>query len=372
MSVRLGVNFWQAAWLGAEEPDRLERELDQLAAVGVQDLRLLAGAEGPDDAPGRVVPSLQRAPGEWSPAIEAGMDRALAGLEARSMRAIVCLGNFWSWSGGLTQYRAWAGSGAIPTPPDGEAFRAFAAGFYRDTAARALFDAHVAHTLDRFGDAPAIAVWEILNEPRGIHDPEGMRAFLAETAGLLRRLDPTRPVATGSEGSTADPRSAGLDFAADHQDPSIGICTCHLWPENWELWDPRADDADRLGEVIAWSRAYLRRHAEIAADLGKPLLIEELGLARDERRLDAGGTTNARDRFFAAVLEEADALAAEGLPVESVLFWAWSGEGLTLAGHRRGGDPPHEPPGWYGIASSDEATLAAFQRHTRAPAPANP
>ena len=33
------------------------------------------------------------------------------------MRAVVCLGNFWPWSGGMSQYLSWNGAGAIPYPP---------------------------------------------------------------------------------------------------------------------------------------------------------------------------------------------------------------------------------------------------------------
>ncbi|MFW5921554.1 MAG: glycoside hydrolase 5 family protein [Polyangiales bacterium] len=361
--VRLGLNFWQAAWVAAEDPARLDRELDLLADAGVRELRILAGAEGPDDAPARVVPSLQPSPGRWNERLLAGLEHALVAADARGMRAILCLGNFWSWSGGLAQYRAWAGSGAIPQPLDGPAYCRFAAGFYRDAAARALFDAHVEHVVRRLRAAPAVAVWEILNEPRGMHDPEGNRAFLAETAARIAALDPGRDIATGSEGSTADPGAAGLDFAADHASEHVTVATCHLWPENWGLWDPRADDDAQFEEVLAWSRAYLRRHAERAAELGKPLLVEELGLARDGRRLDAGAGTRRRDRFFAAMLEEAEALANDGLPVRGIALWTWSGESLVpgAAPRPRGGDPPHEPDGWYGIGARDASTLAALQ-----------
>jgi mannan endo-1,4-beta-mannosidase len=362
MSVRLGINFWQAPWVALRHPERLERELDLLAEVGVRDLRILAGGEGPDDASGRVTPALRPAPDRWNDEIFAGLERTLRALEARDLSAILVLGNFWSWSGGLTQLRDWAGHGPIPTPPDGDAFRTHAAGFYADDAARALFAAHVEAVVTRLRGAGAVGAWEILNEPRGLHDPEGMRAFLDATAATIAALDPSTAVATGSEGSTADPADAGLDFRADHESPHVGLSTCHLWPENWELWDPTDPEAD-LEPILDWSRAYLRRHATIAGELGKPLLFEELGLARDNRRMGQG-STEARDRFFAAMLEEASALAAEGLPVRSVCFWTWSGEALGGAAPYPG-DPPHEPEGWYGIGPSDRSTLDLFRAHSR-------
>ncbi len=360
MSLRLGINFWQAPWVARVDPDRLARELDLLAESGIRTLRIMAAAEGPDDAGGRVTPALRPAPDRWNDAIIAGLEHTLRALEARDLSATLVLGNFWSWSGGLTQLRAWAGHGPIPTPADGEAFRAHAAGFYADAEARALFAAHVQRTVTRLQGAAAIDCWEILNEPRGLHDPDGMRAFLAETAEAIAGLDPGTDIATGSEGSTADPADAGLDFRADHDSPYVTRATCHLWPENWELWDP-TDPAADLEPILEWSRAYLRRHATIAGELGKPLLFEELGLARDGRRLGRG-PTEARDRFFAAMLDEAKALVDEGLPVRSVCFWAWSGEALGGAAPYPG-DPPHEPEGWYGIGAGDASTLAVFRAH---------
>ena len=361
--MRVGVNFWHVMWLGAEapvgDPARLARELDQLAEAGVSCVRVMAGAEGPHDAEERVVPALQPEPGVWDAWLLRGLDAALEAIAARGMTAIVCLGNFWWWSGGLAQYRAWASGDAMPAPGS-SGFEAYSAGFYRDRGARALFDAHVDVVLGRLAGHAAIEAWEVCNEPRGKHDPEGMRAFLVETAERIRRFDPGARVASGTEGSTQSPESAGLDFRSDHKDPAIDVTTCHLWPQNWGLWDPERDDDAQFDDVLAWSRAYLERHAREAAELDKPLWIEELGLARDGGRFDPEATTTRRDRFFDAMLETARALESEGLPVAGLLAWAWTGEG----GERRG-DPPHEPAGWYGIRSGDASTLAVLGRHAR-------
>ena len=355
--MQVGVNFWQAMWLGAHDPDRLRRELDLLAGAGLRTLRIMACGEGPDGAPARVAPALSPRPGVYDEAVLAGLGTALDEIAGRGMGAIVCLTNFWTWSGGLAQYRAWAGAGAIP---DGVEVEPFTAGFYRDAAARALFDAHVGTIVERHRGHPAVTVWEICNEPRGKHDPDGMRAFLVETAERIRAIDAGARVASGSEGSTATPAIAGLDFAADHAHPALDVTTCHLWPQNWGVWDPAEDDDARFDAMVEWSRAYLRRHAEEATALGKPLWLEELGLARDGGSYAADATTARRDRFFDAMCDEAAGLEAEGASVAGLLVWVWSGEGGA-----RAGDPPHEPPGWYGIASRDVSTLAVLSRHAR-------
>ena len=59
----MGTNFWYGINLGSTgeggDRERLVRELDRLAAMGVKNLRVMAGSEGPDDQPYRMLPSLQ-------------------------------------------------------------------------------------------------------------------------------------------------------------------------------------------------------------------------------------------------------------------------------------------------------------------------
>ena len=64
----LGTNFWYGMNLGMTSPsrERLVRELDRLKNLGVTNLRILGLSEGPDTEPWRVVPALQKKPGEYS------------------------------------------------------------------------------------------------------------------------------------------------------------------------------------------------------------------------------------------------------------------------------------------------------------------
>ncbi len=365
--VATGVNFWQAMWLGAESPlgdrARLERELDSLGAHGITRVRILAASEGPDGAPERVAPALQPEPGRWDARLLDGLDFTLAALAEREMSAIVCLSNFWHWSGGLGQYLAWSDGRDVPWPigpsPDWDRFARHACAFYRDARARSWWDAHAARIVERARSSPAVGAWELCNEPRGTGDPDGFRLWIRDAASHVRALDPSRPVAVGTEGSTAEPDRHGLDVALDHASDAVTRTTCHVWPENWGLYDPAHDDDDVFERTVAWARAYVREHAEVARSLGKPLLVEEAGLARDRGSCDPTATTTRRDRFLAALLDEARSLAAEGYPIEAVLAWTWSGE--ARPGDPWSGDPPHEPPGWYGIYADDETTLDALR-----------
>jgi mannan endo-1,4-beta-mannosidase len=354
-----GFNLWQAMWWGANDRPRLGRELDRLRAIGATTVRIVAAGEGPDDAPYRVTPSLTPRPGEVRGEILEGLVHALDALEAREMDAIVCLGNFWHWTGGVAQLRAWCDGSSIPYPvgdeADWNAFARYAAGFFESKEAMALFEAHVDTVVGAIGDHHAVRILEVMNEPRGMHVPTEMRAALHHFVDAIRAKS-AAPITLGSEGSTLRPDVAGLSFREDHDHPGITHTTIHLWPENWGVWDPKADDDASFAAMLEWARGYVRAHAEVASALDRPLIIEELGLARDLGRRDPDAPTRRRDAFFEAVADEMTRARREGLSVEGILFWAWAGEALGDEGRGLGGDPPHEPPGWYGIGANDRST----------------
>ena len=69
----IGTNFWYGAILGSEgeggDRVRLEAELDTLKALGMTNLRVLVGGDGPDGIPTRVSPTLQKEPGVYNDTI---------------------------------------------------------------------------------------------------------------------------------------------------------------------------------------------------------------------------------------------------------------------------------------------------------------
>jgi mannan endo-1,4-beta-mannosidase len=385
----VGVNFWQGAHLASRGPGgdraRLDRELDRMRDLGLDNLRIMAGSEGPDSEPWRVVPSLQPTPGEYDEALLDGLDYLLWAMGQRGLRAVVCLTNFWFWSGGMAQYLAWNGAGPIPYPLPGgdwDAFQRYAVRFYDDQAAVADLERHIAFLIERvnpytgrrYRDDPTIMAWELANEPRGMERAESMRAWIDRTAELVASLAPNHLVTTGSEGLTDRPLHHGTDFLLDHASPSIDYATVHLWVENWRWYDPRdAENSYDRAETAALD--YLRRHLDLADELGKPVVLEEVGLARDDGSYAPSATTGFRDRYFARLLSEVLRTSDEG-PVCGVNIWAWAGEGRPRepfgALWRRGdpliGDPPHEPQGWYSIYDSDMSTLEllrGFAGHQR-------
>ena len=120
----------------------------------------------------------------------------------------------------------------------------------------------------------------------------------------------------------------------------------------------------------------------MAAALGKPLILEEFGLARDGEGFvpaaaagAAAATDGRRREFYAALF--ALVLASHGgggggggsgggsggapaAEISGVSFWAWAGEGRPRTpggfwqlGDALLGDPPHEHQGWYSVYDDD-------------------
>ena len=85
----VGTNFWYGAILGSEgqggDRARLEAELDTLKSLGMTNLRVLVGGDGPDGIPTRVSPTLQKEPGVYNDTIFRGLDYLLAEMAERGM-----------------------------------------------------------------------------------------------------------------------------------------------------------------------------------------------------------------------------------------------------------------------------------------------
>jgi len=365
----VGANFWQAVHMAMAGPqgdrERLASELDRLQALGVNNIRILAAFEGPDGEPYRAAPAMMIEPGRYNPAVLDGLDYLIAALDRRGMRTVVALTNFWEWSGGMAQFVAWDTGTSIPYPATHgwNAFGDFTAAFYGSERCQRWYRQHIRTIIARvnpytgraYRDEPSIFAWELANEPNRFP-----RAWIDETARFIKSLDRNHMVTTGAEGDI----SAAFDAA--HESGHIDYATIHLWPQNWRWYDPQAPDS--YEEAEAKARDYFRRHAEQARELGKPLVLEEFGLARDwepgRDGYDPAAGVTYRDRFFAAMYECVLESATTGGPVAGSNFWTWSGR--ARPGEAWIGDPPHERPGWYSVYDADASTLRLIRKHATA------
>ncbi|WP_419810065.1 glycoside hydrolase 5 family protein [Sphingomonas sp.] len=389
----VGANMWHAAYLGAAAPvgdgDRLRRELDALAGMGVRNLRLLASSEL-SPLTNSVRPTFRDRGSHYNEALLRGLDVALAEMGRRDITGVLYLTNFWEWSGGMMTYLSWVNGGSYinnndPAHPWPE-FANRASDFYANADAVRLYHDYVRAIVGRtnsvtgvrYADDPTIMAWQLANEPRPGGGEAVARANMAAfdgwitaTARLIKSIDRNHLVSTGSEGLKGCVEDEGC-VVAEHRGPEIDYLTAHVWPLNWS-WVDDHDLAGTWAAGAAKSRAYVDAHVAMARRLGKPLVIEEFGFPRDAG-YDPAASTQWKDRFYGLIYDAVLAGAAAGGPVAGSNFWGWGGEGRsTRADHRFTAgpaayvaDPPHEPQGWYSVFDTDASTRAVIRAHATA------
>jgi mannan endo-1,4-beta-mannosidase len=383
----MGTNFWYGMNIGSKglggDRQRLIRELDALQSMGVNNLRIVAGSEGPDTEPYRMVPSMQTSPGVYNMEVVDGLDFLLDEMRKRNMHAVVCLADFWNWSGGMGQYIVWSGAAdSIPYPPpnpggDWGVYQEFVAQFYSNKKAIDLLNKHITFVVNRknnysniaYKEDPTIMAWELANEPRGVNNIEAYRKWISNSAALIKQLDHNHLVTTGSEGTTSS-SYAGTNPEMDHTDANIDYQTIHIWVQNWNVYDPK-NASGTYDKSVDYMLSYIKQHEAISRKLNKPLVLEEFGISRDLNNHDPNSATTIRDKYYEKVFEAIYKYASAGnSPVAGVNFWAWAGEGrphvpegLWKPGDNFIGDPPHEAQGWYSLYDRDSTTKVIIRAY---------
>jgi len=120
-----------------------------------------------------------------------------------------------------------------------------------------------------------------------------------------------------------------------------------------------------IQESIDFATNYLEQHEAEALELGKPLVLEEFGMARDgwtgAGKLDPAATTANRESYYLALYAVVEASVAQGGPLAGDNFWAWGGEARPPSAWT--GDPPYEEPGWFSIYHTDTPLLTILSDH---------
>jgi len=374
----LGTNLWYGMNLGSKgesgDRQRLINELDFLSNIGVKNLRVMASSEGPDSEKWRIVPSLQSAPGKYNTDLLDGLDFLLFEMGKRDMKAIMCLNNFWHWSGGMAQYVSWENNTTIPYPPiegegDWQKYQEYASSFYSNKGATEYYYNHIrfivlrenTYTGKLYRDDPTIMSWQLGNEPRGINNREDFLDWIEFSAQLIKEIDPNHLVTVGSEGSTAHP-SSGNNFVKDHESEYIDYTTIHIWIQNWGWFNPT--DKQSLSTSIDRVQTYINEHEKLAIKLNKPVVLEEFGISRDYNNYSSNSSVSLRDKYFNKVFDIISLKVKNGSPLAGSNFWAWGGFGrprkpksIWKKHDQFIGDPPHEFQGWYSIYNSDLSTI---------------
>ena len=374
----VGANFWYGAILGSEgeggNRERLHKELDYLKSIGVDNLRILVGADGSRGITAKVEPTLQIEPGVYNDTILAGLDYLMMEMGKRDMVAILYLNNSWEWSGGYSMYLQWAGKGKAPVPAeDGwSAYMEFVQQFVQCDSAKALFSNYVKDIITRenrftgkkYIEDPTIMSWQIGNEPRAFSDEnkEAFALWIADIAAQIRSLDPNHLISTGSEGKHGCEQDIDL-FERIHADNNIDYLNLHMWPYNWG-WVKEDSLSEGVAGAKEKAKAYLDEHLTIGAKYQKPVVMEEFGFPRDGFKFSKDTPTTARDEFYKYIFELISSDAQQKGLFAGCNFWAWGGfaelsdEHIYWAkGDDYTGDPAQEQQGLNSVFVSDSSTI---------------
>ena len=381
----VGTNFWYGAILGSEgeggNRERLHKELDFLKSIGINNLRVLVGADGENGIKTRVEPSLQVAPGVYNDTILAGLDYFMNELRERDMTAVLYLNNSWEWSGGYSVYLQWAGHGdaVVPAVDGWPAYMEYVKQFPQSDSAKALFANHVNYIVSRtnrynqikYVDDPTIMSWQIGNEPRAFSDEnkEPFARWMADVAAQIKSLDPNHMVSSGSEGSWGCEMDMNL-FEKIHADPNINYLNIHIWPYNWS-WVKADSLKELLPRAKENTKKYIDDHMVIARKYSKPIVLEEFGFPRDGFSFSKEAPTTARDEYYRYVFDLIRQDRESGGLFAGCNFWAWGGFAGQNPGHvfwEKGddytGDPAQEQQGLNSVFATD-STIEIIKAENR-------
>jgi len=366
----VGANYWEGPVLAnpgeGGDWDRLMSDFDCLQAAGVTNLRVLAGADKDCENNRSIVPYLQDENGNLNEDLLVGLDRFMAELGRRGMKAILYFNNHCPWSGGYIYYVKRVTGEEPPSYWSPEPiYRTYASKFVTSDECKNLFYGYLETMVSRvnsetgiaYKDDPALFSWQIANEPRAFFDelhPEFIE-YMHHSAEIIRSIDKKHMISTGIEGQQGC-ESQIDEYEIIHSDPLISYLTFHIWPDNWGFKDLYGD-----------SDAQIQNHLDLAEKLGKPLVIEEFGLLRDlnedgSRNYDPAQTTNHRNEFYEWVFDKVVRSSKEGGKLAGANFWAFAGAGRARdvnweKGDDLLGDPPFEPQGVFSVFDSDKETL---------------
>ncbi len=378
----IGTNYWYGAILGSTgqggNRDRLLKELDFMKENGINNLRVLVGADGPAGQAVKIMPTLQLEPGVYNDTIFDGLDFFMSELGKRDMHAVLFLNNSWEWSGGYGQYLNWAGKGDVPEKGvhDWPVFVKHVAQYADCDSCKELFFDHVRHVISRtnrytgkkYTDDTAIMSWQVGNEPRAFSD-EGKPAFaqwLKETTALIRSLDSNHLVSIGNEGTKGSEEDMNL-YEQIHADPNVDYMTIHIWPKNWS-WIDIANIPGSVDTAIVTSNKYIDEHMAIAKKYNKAMVIEEFGFPRDNHKYSLDDPTTARDKYYANIFKQVVEASKNNSLLAGCNFWAWGGFGRPAHEFWQPwddyvGDPSQEEQGLNSVFDTD-STIKVIKEYS--------
>ena len=145
------------------------------------------------------------------------VDVLIAEAAKRNLRLMIAFLDFWSYTGGSQQMRAWYGG------TDKTGF------FFKDERTKADYRAWVHYVVNRrnrltgvaYKDDPTIMAWELMNEPNA--EPDALRErWIAEMASLVKTIAPKQLLTSGHANTRprmSDILMKDIDYGAWHGYP---------------------------------------------------------------------------------------------------------------------------------------------------------
>jgi mannan endo-1,4-beta-mannosidase len=380
----VGANYWYGPLIAAQnigDRERLLKELDLMKSQGIDNLRILVGAEG-GTQDFQVKPALQPEQGKYNEDLLDGLDFLMAEMAKRDMYAVLYLNNNWIWSGGMSAYLEWNGYGEVANPflekYTWEQYFQYTQQFHTCTPCREAFMDHVKFIIGRtnqytglkYTDDTTIMSWQVANEPRIFteEDREPFRDWLKEVVDLLDKLDPNTLVSTGAEGKASYLQDLE-EYESLHANPKIDYLTAHMWPKNWGWYDIE-DEKGSLQVSIENAYDYINEHVEVAQRLNKPIVLSEFGFPREKESLSLEASVENRNEFYKALFLKIRESHEEKGQLAGANFWGFGGfaktdqvRGKWEMGDDFTGDPPQEPQGLNTVFAKDESTLQLIKKY---------
>lgn len=263
----------------------IDNALGDAAAMSLPVVRAWAFADGS----GHGYTALQPEPFVYDEAAFDSLDYAVFRAGQLGIRLVLALVNNWPDYGGMQQYVQWFLG--LPDDTFGDATNHDL--FYSTQSIKDCYRAYlrfVTHRRNRYtglryNEDPTIMTFELANEPRSRSDKTGVRllAWITEMSAYLKSLAPRQLVAVGDEGFYGDPTNFDYPYSTFEGDqwkkfvalPGVDYGTAHLYPQSWG-----ENPASKPGtDPIAWGVQWITDHIRDGRALGKPVVIEEYGVA---------------------------------------------------------------------------------------------
>jgi mannan endo-1,4-beta-mannosidase len=263
----------------------IDSALNDAAAMSLAAVRAWAFADGS----GGSYTALQPEPYVYNNAAFDSLDYSIYKAGQLGIRLVLALVNNWPDYGGMAQYVTWF----LNLPDDSYGTAVNHDMFYSTAAIQNCYRAYVKYVLTRrnpytgrrYNEDPTIMTFELANEPRSRSDKTGDRllTWVKDTSAYFKQLAPRQLVTTGDEGFYGDPANSDYPYSNYEGDrwkdfvalPTIDYGTVHLYPEAWGETEAAATPVD----PVTWGTTWITQHISDGAAAGKPVVIEEYGLA---------------------------------------------------------------------------------------------